>query len=129
MDYKQVDHDFCVKTLPQESASAAGTPTHGIKKRDGTFPWKPNEVILCHACGQFHQIEGTHLYDYSQQVDEDLLCHICLQPLVDPLDTKCGHTFCSKCLKNYLHIQKMCPIDRQPLTLPDCMMASIMVRR
>lgn len=28
------------------------------------------------------------------QVDEDLMCQICLQPFVSPTDTPCSHTFC-----------------------------------
>ncbi|KAK6191471.1 hypothetical protein SNE40_003152 [Patella caerulea] len=86
-------------------------------------------AALCLTCGQFHDAHGTHLYDYYQTVDEDLTCQICLQPLVNPLDTKCGHTFCQRCLKNYLKIQKQCPIDRQPLTIKDCVPSSILVRR
>lgn len=84
---------------------------------------------LCVACGQLHEAHGTHLYDYHQQVDEDLMCQICLQPLVSPLDTQCGHTFCSRCIHNYLAIQQQCPIDRKPLTPKDCQPSSILVRR
>ena len=28
------------------------------------------------------------------QVDEDLMCQICLQPFVSPTETPCSHTFC-----------------------------------
>ncbi|ESO97584.1 hypothetical protein LOTGIDRAFT_103997 [Lottia gigantea] len=87
------------------------------------------QTALCLTCGQFHDSHGTHLYDYYQTVDEDLTCQICLQPLVNPLDTKCGHTFCQRCLKNYLKIQKQCPLDRLPLTIKDCSPSSILVRR
>ncbi|XP_067654902.1 ligand of Numb protein X 2-like isoform X1 [Haliotis asinina] len=87
------------------------------------------DTTVCAVCGQFHEPHGTHLYDYYQAVDEDLMCHICLQPLVNPLDTKCGHTYCSRCLKNYLKIQKQCPVDRLPLTLKDCSPSSILVKR
>ena len=31
----------------------------------------------------------------QDEVDEDLMCQICLQPFVSPMDTPCGHTFCS----------------------------------
>lgn len=88
-----------------------------------------HEANLCFMCGQFHDENTPHLYDYHQPVDEDLICQICLQPLVSPMDTRCGHTYCAQCLKNYLKLQKMCPVDRLPLTLRDCQSASIMVRR
>uniref|UniRef100_A0A8C0EG50 RING-type domain-containing protein n=1 Tax=Bubo bubo TaxID=30461 RepID=A0A8C0EG50_BUBBB len=39
---------------------------------------------------------------YTEEVDDDLICHICLQPLLQPLDTLCGHTFCTACLTNFL---------------------------
>lgn len=85
---------------------------------------------MCSCCGQSHPSGEPHLYNYSQEVDEDLTCHICLQPLVSPTDTKCGHTFCRACITNYLRIQSICPIDRQPLTSSyDCQPASLMVRR
>ncbi|CAG5115068.1 unnamed protein product [Candidula unifasciata] len=84
---------------------------------------------MCATCGQLHEAHGTHLYDYHQQVDEDLMCHICLQPLVSPLDTVCGHTFCSRCIHNYLALQHQCPVDRKPLAITDCQPSSILVRR
>lgn len=85
---------------------------------------------MCSSCGQSHPSGEPHLYNYSQEVDEDLTCHICLQPLVSPTDTKCGHTFCRACITNYLRIQPICPIDRQPLASSyDCQPASLMVRR
>lgn len=85
--------------------------------------------MVCGKCGQLHEPNGTHLYDYHQAVDEELMCHICLQPLVNPIDTKCGHTFCSRCLKNYLKLQRQCPLDRQPLTVSECQKSSFIVRR
>uniref|UniRef100_A0A4D5R9T9 E3 ubiquitin-protein ligase LNX n=1 Tax=Scolopendra viridis TaxID=118503 RepID=A0A4D5R9T9_SCOVI len=84
---------------------------------------------ICSFCGQTHLTAEPHIYDYIQEVDEDLLCQICLQPLVAPTDTKCGHTFCYACLNNYLKIQPLCPLDRTVLTSADCQPASLMVKR
>ncbi|XP_060078546.1 E3 ubiquitin-protein ligase LNX-like [Ylistrum balloti] len=91
--------------------------------------YKLKDQVVCPNCGQFHEPQGTHLYDYHQAVDEDLMCQICLQPLVNPLDTRCGHTFCSRCLHNYLKIQSQCPVDRQRLEDSDIQQSSILVRR
>ncbi|XP_021368097.1 ligand of Numb protein X 2-like [Mizuhopecten yessoensis] len=91
--------------------------------------YKLKDQVVCPNCGQFHEPHGTHLYDYHQAVDEDLMCQICLQPLVNPLDTRCGHTFCSRCLHNYLKIQSQCPVDRQRLDDIDIQQSSILVRR
>ena len=42
-----------------------------------------------------HPKDSTHLYDYEGAVDDDLICHLCFQPFVNPIDTKCGCTYCS----------------------------------
>ncbi|ELU09902.1 hypothetical protein CAPTEDRAFT_141865 [Capitella teleta] len=84
---------------------------------------------VCRMCGQSHSPEVNHVYDYQKMVDEDLMCHICLQPLVDPVDTKCGHTLCSLCLHNYLKIQSMCPVDRIPVIAAQVQQSSVIVRR
>nr|KAG5699198.1 hypothetical protein BaRGS_012719 [Batillaria attramentaria] len=94
-----------------------------------SLPLKTWDPTVCQSCGQLHDPQGTHLYDYYQAVDEDLMCQICLQPLVSPLDTRCGHTFCARCLRNYLRIQRQCPIDRKVLSLKECQLSSILVRR
>jgi len=84
---------------------------------------------LCKVCGQFHSPTDSHLYDYFQPIDDDLTCEICLQPLVDPVDTKCGHTFCARCIKNYLKLQNKCPNDRNILKVDDLQLAPVIIRR
>ena len=101
----------------------------GEKRRTMSLPHSSWDPTVCPSCGQLHEPQGTHLYDYYQAVDEDLMCQICLQPLVSPLDTRCGHTFCARCLRNYLRIQRQCPIDRKALSLKECQLSSILVRR
>jgi ligand of Numb protein X 1/2 len=36
-------------------------------------------LVACRVCGQCHQKNGTHLYDYEGTVDDDLICHLCFQ--------------------------------------------------
>lgn len=79
-------------------------------------------------CLDFNVYPLMILYQYLSLNVWHLL-QICLQPLVNPLDTKCGHTYCSRCLKNYLKIQRQCPVDRQPLAVHDVQSSSILVRR
>ncbi|XP_014673778.1 PREDICTED: ligand of Numb protein X 2-like [Priapulus caudatus] len=95
----------------------------------GSHHYMNPDSRVCQVCGQFHEQHGPHLYDYHESVDEDLVCHICLQPLVSPLDTKCGHTFCGRCIKNYLSMNDACPVDRSPLSSSQLMLATHMVRR
>ncbi|TRY70229.1 hypothetical protein TCAL_10702 [Tigriopus californicus] len=70
----------------------------------------------CRSCGQIHSHHEPHLYNYTDEVDEDLMCQICLQPFVQPVDTPCAHTFCHVCISNYLKINPLCPLDRKPLS-------------
>ncbi|XP_072361751.1 ligand of Numb protein X 2b isoform X2 [Scyliorhinus torazame] len=83
---------------------------------------------LCWECGQTHMVLENHLYDYQEEVDDELVCHICLQPLLQPLDTPCSHTFCFKCLENFLQEQDFCPMDRKRLHFQHCRKSSHLVR-
>ncbi|KAM8918958.1 ligand of Numb protein X 2 [Lycaon pictus] len=84
---------------------------------------------LCFECGQQHWTRENHLYNYQNEVDDDLVCHICLQPLLQPLDTPCGHTFCCKCLRNFLQEKDFCPLDRKRLHFKLCKKSSILVHK
>ncbi|XP_033875391.3 ligand of Numb protein X 2-like [Acipenser ruthenus] len=83
---------------------------------------------LCAECGQSHMAPENHLYDYQDEVDDELSCLICLQPLLCPMDTPCGHTYCFQCLDNFLREQDFCPVDRQKLYLRQCRRSSLLVR-
>uniref|UniRef100_A0A4W3J8N7 Ligand of numb-protein X 1 n=1 Tax=Callorhinchus milii TaxID=7868 RepID=A0A4W3J8N7_CALMI len=84
---------------------------------------------LCITCGQIHSPEENHAYNFQDEIDDDLICHICLQPLVQPLDTPCGHTYCTVCLTNFLQGKDFCPMDRKPLCLKVCKKSSILVHK
>ena len=84
---------------------------------------------ICDSCGQSHNFDKNHVYDYPDEIDDELLCQICCQPLVDPVDTPCSHTFCYTCLRDHLKQKKSCPIDSSPVRNRDVRPASILVRR
>uniref|UniRef100_A0A3B4F1S1 Ligand of numb-protein X 2 n=1 Tax=Pundamilia nyererei TaxID=303518 RepID=A0A3B4F1S1_9CICH len=90
---------------------------------------EPALEALCPECGQIHRSWENHLYNYRLEVDDDLVCHICLQPLVQPLDTPCGHTFCARCLRSFLQERDFCPLDRTRLQLQACRRSSILVHK
>lgn len=92
-------------------------------------PVEPASEALCPECGQIHRSWENHLYNYRLEVDDDLVCHICLQPLVQPLDTPCGHTFCARCLRSFLQERDFCPLDRTRLQLQACRRSSILVNK
>ena len=50
----------------------------------GSLTW----AKLCKECGQQHDGQESHLYEYQDEVDDELVCHICLQPLLRPMDTR-----------------------------------------
>ncbi|KAI3351645.1 hypothetical protein L3Q82_020475 [Scortum barcoo] len=83
---------------------------------------------VCKECGQQHEGQESHLYEYQDEVDDELVCHICLQPLLKPMDTPCGHTYCFHCLSNFLKDKDFCPVDRQRLQLQQCRPSSLLVR-
>ncbi|EGW02978.1 E3 ubiquitin-protein ligase LNX [Cricetulus griseus] len=89
----------------------------------------PSPEPLCMVCGQNHSPEENHCYTYTEDVDDDLVCHICLQALLDPLDTPCGHTYCTLCLTNFLVEKDFCPVDRKPVVLQHCKKSSILVNK
>ncbi|KAM6976579.1 LOW QUALITY PROTEIN: ligand of Numb protein X 2a [Aplochiton taeniatus] len=92
-------------------------------------PAEPVLEALCIECGQIHRAWENHLYNYRLEVDDDLVCHICLQPLVQPLDTPCGHTFCARCLRSFLQDRDFCPLDRTRLQIQACRRSSILVHK
>ena len=92
----------------------------------GSHPESP-PPDLCKACGQRHLQEENHEYLYCDEVDDDLVCHICLQPLIRPLDTPCGHTYCQECLTSFLLESDFCPVDRAPLMLQNCRRSTLLV--
>uniref|UniRef100_A0A8C1H0F9 Ligand of numb-protein X 1 n=1 Tax=Cyprinus carpio carpio TaxID=630221 RepID=A0A8C1H0F9_CYPCA len=94
----------------------------------GVSPTSP-PPDLCHVCGQRHLQEENHEYTYKEEVDDDLMCHICLQPLILPVDTPCGHTYCQECLTNFLLESDFCPVDRTPLMLQTCRKSSLLVHK
>uniref|UniRef100_A0A673Z308 Ligand of numb-protein X 2b n=1 Tax=Salmo trutta TaxID=8032 RepID=A0A673Z308_SALTR len=84
---------------------------------------------MCKECGQQHEGgQENHLYEYQDEVDDELVCHICLQPLLHPMDTPCGHTYCFQCLSSFLKEQDFCPVDRQQLQLHHCRPSSLLVK-
>ncbi|XP_044537183.1 E3 ubiquitin-protein ligase LNX isoform X1 [Gracilinanus agilis] len=96
---------------------------------DPSEDMEPSPEALCAICGQAHSPEENHCYSYAEEVDDDLICHICLQALLEPLDTPCGHTYCTLCLTNFLVEKDFCPVDRKTIILQHCKRSSILVNK
>uniref|UniRef100_A0A8B9PLH4 Ligand of numb-protein X 1 n=1 Tax=Apteryx owenii TaxID=8824 RepID=A0A8B9PLH4_APTOW len=100
-----------------------------IIQKESPEEMEDSSLPLCITCGHAHLPEENHLYNYMEEVDDDLICHICLQPLLQPLDTLCGHTFCTACLTNFLLEKDFCPMDRKLVILQSCRKSSILVNK
>ena len=48
-------------------------------------------------------------------VEPEFECQICMDLLVEPITTICGHTFCKICLIRYLRTKLNCPMCRKPI--------------
>src|ERR1700722_6049864 len=62
-------------------------------------------------------------YEYvnESQIDEELKCTICKQPLQSPVCLLiCNHTFCKECIKTWLSQTQTCPTCRQSTTNNNC---------
>ncbi|ORX92334.1 hypothetical protein K493DRAFT_44304 [Basidiobolus meristosporus CBS 931.73] len=46
------------------------------------------------------------LFCYSSIIDSSLLCPICSDPFLDPVQTSCKHTFCRECITQWLFSTK-----------------------
>lgn len=60
---------------------------------------------------------------------EDPVCQICLQLLVQPSDTPCGHTYCQACLASCLLESNLCPVCHQPLKLQNCVEPGVLMHK
>ncbi|XP_067387237.1 E3 ubiquitin-protein ligase LNX isoform X1 [Emydura macquarii macquarii] len=100
-----------------------------MSQKDSSEEVEDSPQPLCTTCGQPHLPEDNHLYSYTEEVDDDLICHICLQALIQPLDTPCGHTYCTACLTNFLVEKDFCPVDRKIVILQSCRKSSILVNK
>jgi hypothetical protein len=51
----------------------------------------------------------------SPIVEPEYECQICMDLLIEPVTTVCGHTFCKICLIRYLKTTLNCPMCRKPI--------------
>ena len=66
------------------------------------------------------------LYEWSDDIDVNLCCCICLKPLSDPVQHKCNNLVCKKCWIQNINTNNACPTCKQenpntnmvPFTLP-----------
>lgn len=59
---------------------------------------------------------------YVSDPQQSLLCPVCKNVLLDPLQTPCSHLMCARCVERSLDEKLECPVDRtrMPLGLAEC---------
>lgn len=63
------------------------------------------------------------------RVDDEYLCSICLCVFENPVHGPCGHTFCLKCIENWIPMNvNACPLDKKQLYKKDLVPVSIPFR-
>lgn len=72
---------------------------------------------------------GYEVDRFVNQVDEEFLCSICLGVFEAPVHGPCGHTFCGKCIEEWIPVNvNACPLDKKPLFKKDLTAISIPFR-
>ena len=56
-------------------------------------------------------------FNYVEDTISELVCAVCLDPFVEPLETSCGHTFCKQCIHDLT--TNSCPQCRQIIDLDE----------
>lgn len=58
---------------------------------------------------------GYDIDQFSSDVNDELVCSICTNVLMEPVQTQCDHLFCHACLHHWLRTSPSCPVDRHYL--------------
>ena len=66
----------------------------------------------------YEHLDVAMLAHLKEATKNELDCHVCYGLMLDPLTTRCGHTFCRKCVARVLDHSTMCPICRRVLPMP-----------
>lgn len=56
---------------------------------------------------------------FISAVNEEFHCSICTLVLEEPMQSPCEHIFCNKCIKDWLKVKTICPVDNNSLTLDE----------
>jgi hypothetical protein len=74
-----------------------------------------NEKINLEKQNKVEEIIETQLernFVNSTIISRHLICTICQEVFYDPKRITCGHTFCHKCISQWIHRNKSCPSCR-----------------
>ncbi|KAK6170532.1 hypothetical protein SNE40_018906 [Patella caerulea] len=69
--------------------------------------------------GKFLKIiedESPRYFLNPESVSRHLYCSICQEVFIEPQRAPCGHSYCKKCIMQWLKNSKTCPEDRKPIS-------------
>lgn len=84
------------------------SPTEIEKQKDAQGKW----FLLSEKPHKQKYREATQDSCHDVETEE---CSICLEPLSNPLQTKCRHLFCEECILSSLTVKPKCPQCREKL--------------
>ncbi|RLV93778.1 hypothetical protein JA1_002157 [Spathaspora sp. JA1] len=62
------------------------------------------------------KVGQTHRDDLIDDISENTLeCPICIEFMIIPMITECGHTYCYSCLYQWLACETKCPLCRKSI--------------
>lgn len=64
--------------------------------------------------------EGWDSTLFVDEVDEESMCGICSEVLMDAVETPCGHAYCYICLRDWMRKKPVCPMDQNEHSFEDC---------
>ncbi|ESP03116.1 hypothetical protein LOTGIDRAFT_171720 [Lottia gigantea] len=59
--------------------------------------------------------ESPRYFLNPESVSRHLYCSICQEVFSEPQRAPCGHSYCKKCISQWLKSSKTCPEDRKPI--------------
>ncbi|PLB48044.1 LON-domain-containing protein, partial [Aspergillus steynii IBT 23096] len=94
--------------------------TYGLVK-SGQFDYDASGVRY-ETHGQTDRDDAT-LVRLREAIRNELDCHVCYSPILDPLTTSCGHTFCRGCVVMTTNHSDLCPVCRQKFNVDSTVQA------
>lgn len=56
---------------------------------------------------------GFEVALFVGEIDENLICTICYMVLENPMVLPCEHVYCANCIRGWLVVESICPVERQ----------------
>ena len=105
-----------IKKKPSEMGVTDTSETGAVNSekeeptRNSNGKANPDEVATSTS-----SIDGTRRYEMMLSMQEEFLCIICRELFVKAHSLSCSHSFCKKCINDWMKANKYCPMCRKPI--------------